>query len=229
YGAEVVTYDRYTGDRVAIGEALAADRGLTVVPPFDHPAVMAGQGTTALELVEEVGRLDAFLAPVGGGGLMAGCATAVAALSPGARVVGVEPVAGDDTKRSLTAGKRVRIKVPRTIADAQATEIPGELTFNVNRHLLDEIVLVSDDELIAAMVFLYERMKIAVEPTGAAGIAALLSKRVELPGQRVGVIVSGGNIDTERSRQRVSRLCSSRSDSALIAWLLLAEEGFQSC
>nr|WP_281182530.1 pyridoxal-phosphate dependent enzyme [Nocardia miyunensis] len=194
YGAEVVTYDRYGEDRTAIGEALAAERGLTVIPPFDHPRVMAGQGTAALELVEEVGPLDAFLAPVGGGGLMAGCATAVTSLCPGVRVIGVEPVDGDDTKRSLAAGRRVRIPVPRTIADAQAADIPGELTFAVNQRLVEEIALVTDDELVAGMSFLFDTMKIVAEPTGAAAVAALLSDRVRLTGRRIGVVISGGNI-----------------------------------
>ncbi|MFI6166919.1 threo-3-hydroxy-L-aspartate ammonia-lyase [Nocardia sp. NPDC051052] len=198
YGAEVVTYDRYTEDRAAIGEALAVERGLTVIPPFDHPLVMAGQGTAALELIEKTGPLDTFLAPIGGGGLMAGCATAVTALAPGIRVIGVEPVDGDDTKRSLAAGRRVRIPVPRTIADAQATEVPGELTFAVNRRLVDEIVLVTDDQLVAAMSFLFDTMKIVAEPTGAAPVAALLAGQIERLGTRVGVVISGGNISASR-------------------------------
>ncbi|MBY8855198.1 threo-3-hydroxy-L-aspartate ammonia-lyase [Nocardia sp. CA2R105] len=198
YGAEVVTYDRYTEDRTAIGAALAAERGLTVIPPFDHPAVMAGQGTAALELVEQAGPLDAFLAPIGGGGLMAGCATAVSALCPDARIIGVEPVDGDDTKRSLAAGHRVRIPVPRTIADAQAADIPGELTFPINQQLVDEITLVTDDQLVTAMSFLFDTMKIVAEPTGAAAVAALLSGRVQLPGARIGLVISGGNISASR-------------------------------
>ncbi|MFF3566676.1 threo-3-hydroxy-L-aspartate ammonia-lyase [Nocardia jiangxiensis] len=198
YGAEVVTYDRYTEDRTAIGAALAAERGLTVIPPFDHPAVMAGQGTAALELVEQAGPLDAFLAPIGGGGLMAGCATAVTALCPDARIIGVEPVDGDDTKRSLTAGHRVRIPVPHTIADAQAADIPGELTFPINQKLVDEITLVTDDQLVTAMSFLFDTMKIVAEPTGAAAVAALLSGRVQLPGARIGLVISGGNISASR-------------------------------
>ncbi|GAA2215322.1 pyridoxal-phosphate dependent enzyme [Nonomuraea monospora] len=198
YGAEVVTYDRYTGDRVAIGEALAAERGLTLIPPYEHPHVMAGQGTAALELIEDAGDLGALLVPVGGGGLIAGSATAAKGLLPGIRVTGVEPEAGDDTKRSLAAGERVSIPVPRTIADGQAAEIPGELTFSVNKHLVDDIALVSDDDIRAAMQFAFERLKIVIEPSGATPLAALLSGRVpELP-RRVGVIVSGGNIDAGR-------------------------------
>ncbi|MDR6978064.1 threonine dehydratase [Streptomyces sp. 3330] len=198
YGAEIVTYDRYTGDRAAIAEALAADRGLALIPPYEHPHVMAGQGTAALELLEEAGELDALLVPVGGGGLIAGSATAVKGLRPGTRIVGVEPEAGDDTKRSLEAGRRVEIPVPRTIADGQALNIPGELTFSVNRRLVDEIALVRDDEIRAAMRFAFERLKIVVEPSGATPIAALLAGRVGPLPRRVGVIVSGGNIDTGR-------------------------------
>ncbi|MEV8553541.1 threo-3-hydroxy-L-aspartate ammonia-lyase [Streptomyces glaucescens] len=198
YGAEIVSYDRYTGDRVAIAEALAAERGLTVIPPYEHPHIIAGQGTAALELLEEAGELDALLAPVGGGGLIAGSATAAKGLRPGIRIIGVEPEAGDDTKRSLEAGRRISIPVPRTIADGQALHTPGELTFSVNRRLVDEIVLVSDDEIRAAMRFAFERLKIVVEPSGATPLAALLSGRVtDLP-HRVGLIVSGGNIDTAR-------------------------------
>ncbi|GAA3653741.1 pyridoxal-phosphate dependent enzyme [Nonomuraea antimicrobica] len=198
YGAEIVTYDRYTGDRVAIGEALAAERGLTLIPPYEHPHVIAGQGTAALELIEEVGDLDALLTPIGGGGLIAGSATAAKGLLPGIRVIGVEPEDGDDTKRSLSAGERVSIPVPRTIADGLASEIPGELTFSLNRRLVDEVVLASDDDIRAAMRFAFERMKIVVEPSGAIPLAALLSKRAgDLP-RRIGVIVSGGNVDTRR-------------------------------
>ncbi|WP_405164410.1 threo-3-hydroxy-L-aspartate ammonia-lyase [Nocardia sp. NBC_01499] len=205
YGAEVVIYDRYTQDRTAIGEALAAERGLTAIPPFDDPRVMAGQGTVALELIEKTGPLTALLAPIGGGGLMAGCATAATALSPGIRIIGVEPVDGDDTKRSLEAGHRVRIPVPHTIADAQAAEIPGELTFAVNRGLVDEICVVTDDQLVAAMSFLFDTMKIVAEPTGAAGVAAMLAGRVQLPGARVGIVISGGNISASRFAGLVSR------------------------
>ncbi|GHE79842.1 serine/threonine dehydratase [Streptomyces spiralis] len=198
YGAEIVTYDRYTGDRVAIGEALAADRGLALIPPYEHPHVIAGQGTAALELIEEAGELDALVVPVGGGGLIAGSATAGKGLLPNLRVVGVEPEAGDDTKRSLGAGRRVGVPVPRTIADGQAADIPGELTFSLNRRLVDAISLVSDDEIREAMRFAFERLKIVVEPSGASALAALLARRVEALPRRVGVIVSGGNIDSRR-------------------------------
>ncbi|WP_327580459.1 threo-3-hydroxy-L-aspartate ammonia-lyase [Nonomuraea sp. NBC_00507] len=198
YGAEIVTYDRYTGDRVAIGEALAAERGLALIPPYEHPHVIAGQGTAALELLEEVGELDALLVPIGGGGLIAGSATAAKGLHPGIRVIGVEPEAGDDTKRSLSAGRRVSVPVPRTIADGQAAEIPGELTFSINRHLVDEIVLVSDDEIREAMRLAFERMKIVIEPSGATPLAALLAGRLDRVPPRIGLIVSGGNIDVRR-------------------------------
>ncbi|MFI7697933.1 threo-3-hydroxy-L-aspartate ammonia-lyase [Nonomuraea sp. NPDC049480] len=198
YGAEIVTYDRYTGDRVAIGEALAAERGLALIPPYEHPHVIAGQGTATLELIEEVGELDALLVPIGGGGLIAGSATAVKGLLPGVRVIGVEPEAGDDTKRSLAAGKRVSIPVPRTIADGQAADIPGELTFSINKHLVDDVVLVSDDEIREAMRLAFERMKIVIEPSGATPLAALLAGRLERVPPRIGLIVSGGNIDARR-------------------------------
>ena len=201
YGAEIVTYDRYTGDRVAIGEALAADRGLALIPPYEHPHVIAGQGTAALELIEEAGELDALVAPVGGGGLIAGSATAAKGLRPATRVIGVEPEAGDDTKRSLEAGRRVSIPVPRTIADGQAADIPGELTFSVNQRLVDEIALVTDDQIRDAMRFAFERLKIVIEPSGATGLAALLSGRIPQLPPRVGVIISGGNIDTLRFTQ----------------------------
>ncbi|EMF23130.1 threonine dehydratase [Streptomyces gancidicus BKS 13-15] len=204
YGAEIVTYDRYSGDRVAVAEALAAERGLTLVPPYEHPHVIAGQGTAALELVEDTGELDVLLTPVGGGGLIAGSATAVKGLHPATRVIGVEPEAGDDTKRSLETGRRVSIPVPRTIADGQALHTPGELTFSLNRRLLDGIVLVEDDEIKDAMRFAFERLKIVLEPSGATPLAALLTGRAGPLPPRVGLILSGGNIDTER----FARLCA---------------------
>ncbi|KAA6222039.1 pyridoxal-phosphate dependent enzyme [Streptomyces albofaciens JCM 4342] len=198
YGAEIVTYDRYTGDRAALGTRLAADRGLALIPPYDHPHVIAGQGTAALELIEDTGPLDALLTPVGGGGLMAGSALAATALSPGIRMIGVEPEAGDDTRRSLAAGERVRIPVPRTIADGQALTEPGELTFAINRRLLDSVVLVGDDEIRAAMRLAFERLKIVTEPSGASALAALLAGAVEPLPRRVGVVISGGNIGLDR-------------------------------
>jgi threonine dehydratase len=198
YGAEVVTYDRYTGDRTALAQELAHDRGLTLIPPYDHYDVMAGQGTVALELIEEVGPLDALLVPIGGGGLMAGCATAATASSPGIRMIGVEPAAGDDTARSLAAGERVDVGVPRTIADGQAIPVPGELTFAINQRLLDSVELVSDDEIRAAMGFAFERLKIVLEPSGASALAALLADRIQGRPERIGVVLSGGNVGLER-------------------------------
>jgi threonine dehydratase len=201
YGAEVVTYDRWTESREEIGARLAAERGLELVRPYDDPLVMAGQGTTALELLADAPDLDLLVTPVGGGGLIAGCATAAKALRPGIRVVGVEPEAGDDTARSLAAGERVDLGVPRTIADGLQAPAPGKLTFEVNRELVDGVVTVSDDEIVDAMVFLFDRLKLVVEPSGAVGVAALLSGRVR--GDRVGVVLSGGNVGAARFAQLV--------------------------
>ncbi|MFJ8811613.1 threonine/serine dehydratase [Amycolatopsis thermoflava] len=198
YGAEILTYDRYTGDRVAMGNQLAEERGLTLIPPYEHPHIMAGQGTAALELLEETGELDTLVAPIGGGGLMAGSATAAKGLHPGIRVVGVEPEQADDTRQSLQRGERVQIPVARTIADGLAADIPGELTFSVNQRLVDDIVLVSDDEIREAMRFAFERLKIVLEPSGATSLAGLLKGGFT---GRVGVILSGGNIGVERFRE----------------------------
>jgi threo-3-hydroxy-L-aspartate ammonia-lyase len=197
YGAEIVTYDRWTESREEIGAELASERGLELVPPYEDPLVMAGQGTAALELLADVPELDMLVVPVGGGGLIAGCATAAKALRPSIRVVGVEPEAGDDTRQSLAAGERVRIDVPRTIADGLQAATPGELTFAVNRERVDEIVTVSDAEILDAMAFLFDRLKLVTEPSGAVGVAALLARRVE-PRGRVGVVISGGNVGVAR-------------------------------
>lgn len=196
YGAEIVSYDRWTESREEIGGRLAAERGLELIRPYDDLRVMAGQGTVALELLDDVPDLDVLVAPVGGGGLIAGCATAAAALRPGIRVVGVEPEAGDDTRRSLEAGKRVRVEIPKTIADGLQTTEPGELTFEVNRLLVDEVVTVSDDEILDAMAFLFDRLKLVTEPSGAVGVAALLTGCVR--GSRIGVVISGGNVGVAR-------------------------------
>jgi threo-3-hydroxy-L-aspartate ammonia-lyase len=198
YGAEIVTYDRYTGDREAIGRRLAEDRGMTLIPPYEHPHVIAGQGTATLELLADAGGLDALVVPVGGGGLIAGSAVAAKGTDASIRVVGVEPEAGDDTKRSLAAGSRVSIGVPRTIADGQMATVPGELTFSINRELVDEVVLVSDAEIVAALRFAFDRLKLVLEPSGATGLAALLAGRVQPVPGRVGVILSGGNIGWRR-------------------------------
>ena len=200
YGAEVVAYDRYTEDRDALGAALAGERGLTLVRPYDDPLVMAGQGTAALELLQDAGSLDLIVVPVGGGGLAAGTATVAAAR--GVRVVGVEPEASDDTRQSLARGERVAIDVPRTIADGLQVTVPGALTFEVNRRLLHGIVTVADSELVDAMRFAFDRLKLVLEPSGAAGLAALLTGRIEAP-PRVGVVLSGGNVGAERFRELV--------------------------
>jgi len=195
YGAEVVTYDRYTEDREAIAQAIAAERSLALVRPYDDPLIMAGAGTVALELIEEVGVVDTLVVPVGGGGLIAGSATIAKELGVG-RVVGVEPEAGDDWRRSFAAGERVEIDVPRTIADGLQTHVPGLLTWEVASRLVDEIVTVSDAQIVEAMRFAFERLKLVIEPSGAVGIAAVRAGLV--PGGRTGVIVSGGNVDADR-------------------------------
>ncbi|GAA1625575.1 threo-3-hydroxy-L-aspartate ammonia-lyase [Georgenia ruanii] len=198
YGAEVVTYDRYTEDREAIGRALAAERGLTLVPPYDHLDVIAGQGTAARELLEEAGELDAVVAPLGGGGLLAGTALATRALSPRARVYGVEPAAGDDGRRSLQEGRIVHIDPPRTIADGAQTQHLGELTFPILRREVAAVLTATDAELVDAMRTFAATFKIVVEPTGALALAGLRRLAPELAGGRVGVIVTGGNVDVDR-------------------------------
>jgi threo-3-hydroxy-L-aspartate ammonia-lyase len=198
YGAEVIDFDRYADDRDALARALAAERGLTLVHPYDEPLVMAGQGTVGLELAGDVDDLDVVVVPVGGGGLISGVATAVKVLRPRARVVGVEPQAGDDVARSLRAGERVSVQVRPTIADGQQTDTPGERPWEVIRALVDDVVTVSDDELVAAMRLLFERAKVVAEPSGASALAALLAGRVALRGGTVGVVISGGNVDAAR-------------------------------
>jgi len=196
--SEVVLYDRYREDREAIGRRVAAERGMTLIPPFDHPHVMAGQGTAALELMEEAGSLDALLVCVGGGGLVSGCAVAALGLQPGIAVYGVEPAAGNDVQRSVARGERVRIDVPDTIADGAQTQAPGKLTFEVIRQCVRGMLTVSDAQLVAAMRFFAEAMKLVVEPTGCLAAAAAFERVVDLRGQRVGVILSGGNVDLVR-------------------------------
>lgn len=203
YGAEIVTFDRYTDDRLAITAVLAEERGLTFIPPYDDPHVMAGQGTAALELFEDVGPLDMLVVPVGGGALLAGCATVAEALCPGIRIIGVEPATADDTERSLRAGERVNIPVPHTVADAVTATTPGELTFSVNRRLVEDIALVNDEEIMAAVTFLIERMKIVAEPAGALAVAALLAARIRPVPGRIGVVLSGGNIGVQRLRELI--------------------------
>jgi threo-3-hydroxy-L-aspartate ammonia-lyase len=194
YGAEIIPFDRYRDDREALVRALAAERGLALVHPYDDARVMAGQGTVALELLADVDALDVLLVPVGGGGLISGCATVVKALSPGTRVIGVEPLASDDLVRSLASGRRERVTVTPTIADGQQTETPGELTWPVIQARVDTAVSVTDEQILDAMRFCFERCKLVVEPSGACALAALLGGRVDCRGQRTGVILSGGNV-----------------------------------
>jgi threonine dehydratase len=199
YGAEVVNYDRYTEDRTAIAAALAEERGLTLVPPFDHLGVIAGQGTVAKELMEDVGGLDAVLTPLGGGGLLAGTALSVRALASGARIYGVEPEAGDDGAQSFRAGHIVSIPAPRTIADGAQTTSLGTHTFPIIRSLVDDVMTANDAELASGMRLLASTLKLVVEPTGVLGLAAALRlARTDLAGKRIGVVLSGGNVDLDR-------------------------------
>jgi threonine dehydratase len=205
YGAEVVLYDRREEDREAIARRLVEEKGMVLVPPFDDEAVIAGQGTAALELLEEVPELDAVLTPVGGAGLLAGTAVAATGVRPGIRVLGVEPEAGDDVARSLREGRRVRIDVPATIADSLQTTCVGERNLAILSALVADVLAVSDAELIRAMAFLFSRMKLVVEPGGSAAAAALLAGRVPgIAGRRVGVVLSGGNVDPARFGELVS-------------------------
>ncbi|WP_353980543.1 threo-3-hydroxy-L-aspartate ammonia-lyase [Salinicola endophyticus] len=204
YGAEVVLYDRYTQDRETLGRELAEAEGLTLIPPFDHPHVMAGQGTVAKELFDDVGELDTLLVPLGGGGLLSGCATVARARYPRCRIVGVEPEAGNDAQRSLASGEIVAIDTPRTIADGAQTQALGRLTFPVLQQCVDEIVTVSDAELVETMGFLVGRMKQLVEPTGCLAAAAAFTGRARLEGQRVGIVLSGGNVDLNHFAELIS-------------------------
>ena len=203
YGGEIVFYDRYTESREEICAALAADRGLTVIPPYDHPPVLAGAGTAARELFDAIGPLDMLFVPLGGGGLLAGSALSAEALSPRCRVIGVEPEAANDGQQSFRAGHVIRIPVPRSIADGALTTYIGENNFPIIRALVHDVVTVSDHMLIDTMKFFAERMKIVVEPTGCLGAAAALTKLFHRPGERVGVLISGGNIDLTRFAELV--------------------------
>ena len=198
YGGNVVVYDRYTEDREAIGRKLADERGMTLIPPYDHPDVIAGQGTAALELLDETGPLDALFVPLGGGGLLSGSALAARALSPQCKVYGVEPEAGNDGQQSFRTGTIVHIDTPRTIADGAQTQHLGGYTFGIIKRDVDDIRTASDAELIECMRFFAGRMKIVVEPTGCQGLAAVRNLKAALAGKRVGVVISGGNIDLER-------------------------------
>ena len=198
YGAEVVGFDRTADDREELLAGLAEERGVPTIHPYDDPAVIAGQGTLALELGEQAPALDLVVCPVSGGGLISGVATAIKALDASARVVGVEPEAADDTRRSLAAGRRLAVESPVTIADALQVTMPGELTFEIVRQRVDEVVTVSDPDIAAAMRFLFEYLKLVAEPAGATALAAVLAGRVGRDAERVGVVISGGNVDAQR-------------------------------
>ena len=193
YGAEVVTY-RMDEDRETVASRVAKERGMVTIPPFNHPHIVAGQGTAAKELLEETGALDLLLVPCGGAGLLSGCAIAAKQLAPNCRVIGVEPAKGDDVSQSFRSGKIVTIPVPDTIADGARTQAPGTVTFPLVQRYVNEMATVTDEELLPAMFWLWERMKIVVEPTGALGFAAAFHARVPVKG-RIGVILSGGNVD----------------------------------
>ncbi len=198
YGGNVVIYDRYTEDREQIGRTLAEQHGLTLIPPYDHPDVIAGQGTAAKELFEEVGELDALFVSLGGGGLLSGSALSARALSPRCTLYGIEPEAGNDGQRSFRSGSIVHIETPKTIADGAQTQHLGAYTFEIIRREVDDVLTVSDAQLVDGMRFFAERMKLVVEPTGCLGLAAARAMKDALKGKRVGVIISGGNVDIER-------------------------------
>ncbi|MEN7531007.1 threo-3-hydroxy-L-aspartate ammonia-lyase [Cupriavidus sp. DL-D2] len=198
YGATVVSYDRYTEDREAIGRELAEEHGMTLIPPFDHPDVLTGQGTAAKELFEEVGKLDALFVPLGGGGLLSGTALSTRALAPDCKLYGVEPEAGNDGQQSFRSGSIVHIDTPKTIADGAQTGALGNYTFGIIKRDVTDVLTASDAELVEAMRFFAERMKMIVEPTGCLGLAAVLQQKEALRGKRVGVIISGGNVDIAR-------------------------------
>ena len=196
YGAQIVSYDRYTEKRDEIAADLARRHGYTVIAPFNHPDVICGQGTAGKELFEEVGALDSLVVCVGGGGLISGCALAASVLSPACRVYGVEPAAGDDVRQSLAAGQVVEIAPPKSIADGAVTAAPGDITFALMRELVTDVVTVSDQQLVLAMRWFAQRLKLMVEPTGCLAAAAVLQRELTIaPGARIGVIVSGGNVD----------------------------------
>ncbi|MDQ6931717.1 MAG: threo-3-hydroxy-L-aspartate ammonia-lyase [Candidatus Eremiobacteraeota bacterium] len=198
YGAEIVFYDRAEEERDAIARRLSSERGAVLVPPYDDPAVIAGQGTCALELLQAVDSLDILLVPTGGGGLLAGSVVAALGTAAGLAVYGVEPEAGNDFQQSMRAGRRIKVALPDTIADGMQTQIPGELTFAIVQRYAKDIVTVSDGQLRNAMRFAFERLKLVVEPSGAASLAALLYDKVEHHRKRVGIIISGGNVDARR-------------------------------
>ncbi|GAB3339637.1 threo-3-hydroxy-L-aspartate ammonia-lyase [Bordetella tumulicola] len=198
YGATVVIYNRYEDDREAIGRQLAQEHGYTLIPPYDHPDVLAGQGTAAKELLEEIGELDYLFVPLGGGGLLSGTALATRALAPNCTLYGVEPEAGNDGQQSFRSGGIVHIDTPKTIADGAQTQHLGEYTFGIIKRDVNDILTVADAQLIEAMRFLATRMKIVTEPTGCLGLAAAIQMKDTLQGKRVGILISGGNVDMER-------------------------------
>jgi threonine dehydratase len=198
YGAEVVLYDRYRSHRAEIAQGICDERGAILVPPFDDPNIVAGAGTAALELLEDVPDLDIIVAPVGGGGLLSGTSIATHGTNPKIEIYGVEPEAGNDVQQSVARGEIVHIDVPRTIADGLQTQAASELTFGIIREHARAIVTVSDDELRQAMRFAFERLKIVLEPSGAAAIAAVMNGKIPSAGKRIGVIISGGNVDAQR-------------------------------
>lgn len=204
YGAHIIRYNRYTEDREQIGRQLAAEHGFALIPPYDHPDIIAGQGTSAKELLEEVGQLDALFVPLGGGGLLSGSALAARSLSPGCKIFGVEPEAGNDGQQSFRSGSIVHINTPKTIADGAQTQHLGEYTFAIIRENVDDILTVSDQELVKCMHFLAERMKMVVEPTACLGFAGALLKKEELVEKKVGIILSGGNVDMKRYATLIS-------------------------
>lgn len=198
YGAKVIRFDRYTQDREQLCRDLAEKEGLTIIPPYDHVDIIAGQGTAAKELFEEVGELDALFVCLGGGGLLSGCALAAHALSPNCKVYGVEPEAGNDAQQSFRSGKIVHIDTPKTIADGAQTQHVGNYTFELIKQNVDDILTVTDAQLVDRMKFYAERMKIIVEPTGCLSFAAALKMKEQLRGKRIGIIISGGNVDIKR-------------------------------
>ena len=208
YGADIVIYDRYTGNREEIAAELARERNAEIVRPYDDPLIMAGQGTAALELIEDAGLVDTLIVPVGGGGLLAGCATIAKDMGV-KRIVGVEPAAGNDWAQSFERGAPVEIDVPRTIADGLQTHSPGALTWEVASRLVDEIVTVTDEQIVDAMRFAFERLKLVIEPSGAVGLAAYRERLVDAPS--IGIVISGGNVDAQRFSDLIRSATSARS------------------
>jgi threonine dehydratase len=198
YGGNIVTYDRYKEDREEIGRDLARRHGLTLIPPYDHPDIIAGQGTAAKELFEEVGALDALFVPLGGGGLLSGSALATRALAPGCKLYGVEPTSGNDGQLSFRSGTIVHIDTPKTIADGAQTQHLGNITFAIIRRDVDDVLTATDEQLVDCMGFFASRMKLVVEPTGSLGLAAARDMKSQLQSKRVGILVSGGNVDMDR-------------------------------